>query len=78
MTKDEIIEHHCNVFDLIDKGQLHHVESAMDQWAKQQAIEFAKWICSDTPIWRHGVPKSTQLTNEEVYDLFIEQQNKDK
>lgn len=67
MTKDEIIEHHCNVFDLIDKGQLHHVESAMDQWAKQQAIAFANWEMLVDPDIR--------AANEDDYIKFLEQQS---
>ena len=46
----------------------------MDKYAKQQAIAFNKYLMVDYKLSLH--PESPILTDEQIYDLFIESQNK--
>jgi len=57
------------------------VGKAMDIWVKQQAIEFAKWICSHKLDFQTasdnkwiGLNLET-YTNEELYELFLNKDN---
>lgn len=59
------------------------IEQAMDQFAKQESIEFAKWMCKEgydsvqiavDPRWTKGF-NQPEYTPEELYNLFTEQRN---
>jgi hypothetical protein len=49
-------------------------ESAMDEYAKQQSIAFANYVMKDYTLSLHS--ESPILTDDQIYDQFIEQQNK--
>lgn len=59
-------------------------ETAMDEYAHQQAIAFAEWgFKDDNPFvegsngrWIQQCGNSTSWSTEELYNQFIEQQNK--
>ncbi len=49
--------------------------SAMDEFAKQQAISFAKYMFEE--VWQmNGMNPSPYTSDEEFYNKFIEKQNK--
>lgn len=62
-----------------------NAEKAMDEYAKQQAIAFAEWAFKDdNPFvegsngrWIQQSGNSSSWSTEELYNIFIEQQNKD-
>jgi hypothetical protein len=66
MTKEEILAKHCYTAALGNIEEYSNALSAMDEYAKQQAIDFAKWI-SDNEMEGDG---------DKLYDQFIESQNK--
>lgn len=68
MTKDEIINIHCHVFAHHVDTDIDNVRTAMDEYAKQQAIAFYQSFTGYRDIPRHIIEKD--------YDIFIEQQNK--
>lgn len=74
-TKDEIID-----WALMQEGGVGHVSKAMDEYAKQQAMEFAKWTAIN--LWSvHGdnwypyQNEDNPVSADELYNLFIESQN---
>ena len=59
------------------------IYAAMEQYAKQQAIEFAEFsghytaIRGDKPWMKHDAP-FTKYTSEELYNLFINHKTKEQ
>ena len=57
---------------------LRYFSPAMDQFAKQQAISFAKWITNVDimPVNDGWIPSAggKELSTEELYDLYLSQQ----
>lgn len=59
---------------------------SMEEWAKQQAIAFMNWTlesgcqysCTDENQWTNINDPSDSITTEQLYNQFIEQQNKEK
>lgn len=89
MTKEEIFDKHSNIlYDLVEDHYsclvLEDALVAMDEYAKQQAIEFGKWIqgCNYAPAtegnkWQNQIAGENDIvTTEELHDQFIENQNK--
>jgi len=73
MTKEEIINQYWE--DPTDL--LKSVPKMMDEYAKQQAIAFAKWVLEqgydriiNTDIWERG--GGFQVTTEQLYNLFLQ------
>lgn len=84
MTKEEIIATDCiNDCHKWSNIELRAIHRFMDEYGKRQAIEYTKWM--DINAVRNGEDVwlcrasgfKTNLTSEQLYDLFIEQQNKD-
>jgi hypothetical protein len=87
MSKEEILDGYESTrvqmgYDHDDKADMWErgcIEQAMDDWAKVQSIAFAQWI-NDTnwgeeETWGKHDPPSMP-TNEQLYNLFIEQSTK--
>lgn len=77
MTKEEVLHRQCGYkFECEPK-----LLSAMDEYAKQQAIDFAKWTAVN--LWSvHGAnwypyqDEDNPISADELYNQFIESQNK--
>lgn len=86
MTKEEIFDKHSNIlYDLVEDHYsclvLEDALVAMDEYARQQAKEFAKWTAIN--LWSvHGdnwypyMDKDNPISASDLYELFIENQNK--
>ena len=90
MTKETILDEYAKYAWECDESQ--HVvpyskaEKAMDEYAKQQAIAFDKWKLENYWLWDTSVLKyfkwdndnkrQIRFSHEEIYNQFIEQQNK--
>jgi hypothetical protein len=72
MTKEEIIkmyEPHPN------KAEISVISAMMDEYAKQQAIEFAQHMFQN--VWKmNDMNPSPFVSNDQLYNQFIESQNK--
>lgn len=79
MTKEEILDKHHN----LNLGMLSitekQIQSAMDDYAKQEAIAFAEWISTHELDFQPasdgrfiGLDMVT-ITPEQLYSLFLEQ-----
>lgn len=89
MTKDEVIASMAIVTINKDDAiylSLPSTRAVMDEYAKQQAIAFSEWIgkegyftmYNEKSRWRTVKAKYTcSWTTEELFNKFIEQQNKD-
>jgi len=87
MTRDEIIEKFPVVTAKEDRTAWLSRDSArkcMDEFAKQQAIEFSDWLiknayypdCNNYGRWRSAVAKyKVTWSTEELHAQFIEKQN---
>jgi hypothetical protein len=89
MTKEELLIKHCGYPSITEVNGVRvtsNVENAMEEWAKQQAIEFGKWIqgCNYAPAtesnkWQNQIMGENDIvTTEELHDQFIEQQSKEQ
>lgn len=88
MNKDELLGKYPIVAN--NEGTRLFVErnfalKAMDEYAKQQAIEFDKWKCiqgysvaADGMHFRQQGKYIEPNTSENLYNQFIEQQNKEQ
>lgn len=87
MSKDEILRKWVGLIPYLylekSIGQIH---SAMDEYAKQQAIAFSEWaakegyyhVSNESLVWKRRNPKCADTwTTEDVYNQFIEQQIKE-
>lgn len=77
MTKEEILAKYCHTYALANIEEYSNALSVMDEYAKQQAIEFVKWAIEGGKImgdnWGDAfIPGS----EDELYDQFIESQSK--
>lgn len=68
---------------LEEKGFRFTQKSATDEYAKQQAIAFAAYtaenlwaVYSKTGMWYQHMNEDNPITGEQLYNQFIEQQNK--
>lgn len=66
-----------------DKAIAADIYKAMDEYAKQQAIAFAAYtaenlwaVYSKTGMWYQHMNEDNPITGEQLYNQFIEQQNK--
>lgn len=84
MTKENITDDLREyMIDYGDMLSLDNAHRAMDEYAKQKAIAFGEWV--DVNAVRNGFHKWTvgcgelkkDYTSEQLYNQFIEQQNKD-
>lgn len=85
MTKEEFLMLYVGApIPIVNGGRAtSHIEKAMDEYAKQQAIAFGEWV--DVNAVRNGFHNWTvgcgeskkEYTSEQLYNQFIEQQNKD-
>jgi hypothetical protein len=81
-TKEETIREQFNLRRManpLDGQDTPIVHSAMDEYAEQQAIEFAKWICSHKLDFQ---PATNQrwiglnmeyVSNEQLYQIFLKE-----
>lgn len=72
-TKEEIIKKHSVLNPLINLNDT--ASLLMDEWAKQEAIEFAGWIAgyeSKLMAKRHFNVK----TDEQIYEIYQQSKNK--
>lgn len=88
MTKDEIFNKHSfSAIGAISPSKDFCLK-AMDEYAKQQTIAFDvwkrenKWFSFENngywyQIFEVGTSRSHKLTTEQLYNQFIEQQNKE-
>lgn len=84
MTKEEVYrKHHVYAeFDLVPNKE--SALSAMDEYAKQQAIAFMNWslqsecpyYCADENEWTNTIDLRDTITTEQLHDKFLEHQNK--
>lgn len=74
MTKEEILDN-----NLLNNGGLRRrIFSAMDEYAKQQAIAFAVQYAKGALTWGYIKPEDVEHDRmEDRYNQFIEQQNKE-
>lgn len=74
MTKEEMISQYISEFvvndPISDSNIKRLVLTAIDEYAKQQAIAYNAWYNSI------GVLPKAFRSNDELYDQFIESQNK--
>lgn len=62
----------------IPSAHVYNLLEVMDEYAKQQAIEFVKWaIDAEKIVGDNWGIAFMPLMEEDVYNQFIEQQNKD-
>lgn len=75
MTKEEILKNNRRGFD---RSDYRAVLSAMDEYAKQQAIAFTKHYLQSAVKDNMGIATDAGPNDRlsERYDKFIEQQNK--
>lgn len=74
MTKDEIFNKHSfSAIGAISPSKDFCLK-AMDEYAKQQAISFSKYMFE---VVHSGPPPPSHVSDDEFYSRFIEQQNKD-
>lgn len=97
MTKDEILKANVGLIPFLDKiaftGFGSGLNMAMEEYAKQKAIEFDKWkwenrwFSFENGYWYQTHEQGTAMseatynkyhrkTREQLYDQFIESQNK--
>jgi len=77
MTKEEILNKHDTSRHYIEQTCRPELFSAMDEYAKQQAIAFIKWGIESGEIMGDNWGDAFIPGEEEtLYDKFIEQQNK--
>ena len=87
MDKEEIIRENSVWFECAQEDLLtvRRAETAMDEYAKQQAIGFAEWINGEmyecflhidenVKFW-HDVDGNGNLTTEELYSLYSQNKN---
>ena len=76
MTKDEILGDHYGIKPRYSEKYINKLHGAMDEWAKQEAIEFAEWIVvnyKNIHIPEEGIFYwSGGFNTPELYDLFIQ------
>lgn len=91
MTKEDILTNHERYIHDFGWGlSIEDAGKAMDEYAKQQAIAFGEWLkdnrwCYQEHLhrpscWRyfnHETEEDIEKSTEELYNQFIEQQNKD-
>ena len=89
-TKEEILKlSGCYLCDLISSSTWGAIETAMDEYAKQQAVEFTEHLTTmnvqrigkDAGWEVHGLAENGMfpiMTTEELYELFIQEQSKGK
>lgn len=92
MTKEEVLNKHDSSRKYIEQTCRPELFSAMDEWAKQQAIAFDTWKRNNKwsyamddgsyikPIGTAGSVgfKFEKASFDDIYNQFIEQQNKGK
>lgn len=85
MTKEEVIDRHFPLGVPFTENSGNHdfdlLHDVMDEYAKQQAKEFAKWTAIN--LWSvHGdnwypyMDEDNPISASDLYELFIENQNK--
>ncbi len=82
MTKEAILNKHDTSNKYIEQTCRPELFSAMDEYAKQQAIAFGEWIqgCNYAPAtddgkWQNQLPgENDTITTGELYSQFIENQ----
>lgn len=79
LGKDRILSNHEYDVHYYGGGR-RHILYAMELYAKQQAIAFAKWCAEmgwekyiEEDLWKNRMGYVTEYTTEQLYDLFIEQ-----
>lgn len=78
MTKEECLNKHDTSRKYIEQTCRPELFAAMDEYAAQQAIEFVKWaIDAEKIVGDNWGIAFMPLMEEDVYNQFIEQQNKD-
>lgn len=87
MTKEEILEKYIGAPIPLsgEERATRIIELAMDEYAKKQAAAFTNWTlsglcmydCTDEDQWISVDSHSVNITTEELYNIFIEQQNKE-
>ena len=88
MTKEEVLNtippQDAQKHDITPMYTTRETHLAMDEYAKQQAIEFAEWgFKDDNPFvegsngrWIQQCGNSSSWSTEDLYNKFIESQNK--
>lgn len=88
MTKEEVISQQLgSMYHSKTADELSQFHLCMDEYAKQQAIAFDEWKRKNKwfsfenneywyQIFEVGTSRAHTLTSEQLYDQFIEQQNK--
>lgn len=84
MTKEAILNKHDTSRKYIEQTCRPELFAAMDEYAKQQAIDYCSWYNSigflpkvrDADSYKPG--ESYMKDHEELYKEFIKQQDKDK
>lgn len=82
MTKEEILNKHDSSRKYIEQTCRPELFSAMDEYAKQQAIAYSEWYNSIGYLPKvknkedHKPGENYMKSHEELYEDFIEQQNK--
>lgn len=83
MNKEEILEKHCiGKTNTWLKSTVDNIERAMDEYAKQDAIDFAEFVSelehshnSEDNIWDIWTPEEYkgQYTTEQLYELYLKE-----
>lgn len=90
-SKEDILKSHVKDIYLFNHGTLEKREQfqaavhlAMDEYSKQQAIAFGRFITNnefeyneaDPEGWQSSFLKKRNLTDDDLYDLFLQDQSK--
>jgi len=81
MTKSEILDKVS--LATCDHTDFDGVYKAMDEYAKQQVMDFIEWVqqhhrSTDTPSTWLILGRTGWLTNDQILSQFIEQQSKEQ
>lgn len=69
---------------MFDSVEMMSIKHAMDEYAKQQCVEFAEWLnyegyrsCDKVfATWENDADIDIEFTTEELYQLFLTTQSK--
>lgn len=78
MTKEEIFDKRVgSYFRKLSPQTIKDVDKAMDEFAQQQSIDFCNYVFQE--VWNmNSMSPSPFVSNEQIYQNFLEHQNKQK
>lgn len=85
MTKEDLLIKNCPRSETYAQGNVKGIYSAMDEYAREQSIEFAEWIDSEryyqdeeTKKWSTATQREKGITSEQLYSTFLQQKEQPK